>query len=225
MKPIRVWSALIPILTVLAGCSSEPTKPKPAPSLAANDTPAHAVARLLGAYELRDDGDYDAMLTGDFTYDFSSASDPIYVQQYANGWFKADEVQSSSHLFHGFHAYGTEGNTAASKIDLRFANASPIADTTAGLDPSTHQVLATRVDGEITVHESGTRTELTFEIFNNQDVFYLVRGDSAKGLDASQPADSLHWYMYRWLDRTWMFADLQAKVPQSTWGTVKGIYR
>lgn len=210
---------------LVTGCSSEPTKPNPAPTLAANDTPAHAVERLLGAYERRDDGDYGAMLTGDFTYEFSSATDRFWVDQYAGGWFKGDEVLASGHLFHGFHAYGTDGNTVASKIDLHFANTIPVPDTTGGLDPSTHQVLSTRIDGEITVRESGGRTEFTFDIFNNQDVFYFVRGDSAKGLDASQPADSQHWYLYRWLDRTYMFADLRAMVPQSTWGTVKGMYR
>ena len=218
---------LIVVFALAPGCSSEPTAPKEAtaPALAANDTPAHAVARLLGAYERRDDKDYGAMLTGDFTYEFSPGSDRFYVDQYPNGWFKVDELQSSSHLFHGYHAYSTDGTTTATKIEMRFANMTPVADTTAGLDSSTHQVLTTRVDGEITVHRAIPSGDFVFELFDNQHEFYFVRGDSAKGLDATQPADSLHWYLYRWLDRTWMFADLRPTSPQSTWGTVKGIYR
>lgn len=215
------------IVLLLAGCSSSPTQPKPAPSLAANDTPAHAVSRFVGAYEARNESAYAGMFTGDFTYEFSTSTDPTLVQQYSTGWFKTDESASSTHLFSGYTPPGGSALPAAQSIDINLAVTTPTDDNTSGTDPITHKLLATRVDGSITVPQSGE--PLTYVISNNYNVFYFVRGDSAVGLGASQPADSLHWYIYRW-------TDLSEAVPTpgrpsrlltqtSTWGRVKGLYR
>jgi len=214
------------LLCVLCGCSSDPAKPKTTtPSFPANDTPAHAVSRLVGAYEHKSEDAYPGMFTGDFTFEFSNSTDHTLVQQYSAGWFKTDETASSSHLFSGYTPSGGATLPAASAIDINFATTTPTDDNSPGVDPVTHKVLATRVDGSITVPQPGSEP-ITYVITNNYNVFYFVRGDSAVGLGTSQPADSLHWYVYRWVDLSEASSGsgnrLLTQLP--TWGKIKGMY-
>ncbi|HEV8480387.1 MAG TPA: hypothetical protein VGR66_06290, partial [Candidatus Eisenbacteria bacterium] len=100
----------------------------------------------------------------------------------------------------------------------------PTDDNSPGVDPVTHKILATRVDGQIVVPNPGT--EATAYMFtNNYNVFYFVRGDSSVGLDSSQPADSLHWYIYRWVDLTSGPGTNRPQVAPQTWGSLKASYR
>jgi hypothetical protein len=62
-----------------------------------------------------------------------------------------------------------------------------------------------------------------YAIVNNFDVFYVVRGDAAVNLDSTQPADSLHWYIYRWVDLT-AKTDSSSQSDTVTWGALKGKY-
>lgn len=217
---------LIPLVVLLVGCSSEPTKPKPTPTLAANDTPAHAVSRLIGAYETKSEDAYAGMFTGDFSFEFSTSTDPTLVQQYSTGWFKNDETESSSHLFFGYTPPGGMTLPAAISIDINLALNTPFDDNSPGVDPTTHKVLATRVDGEIVVPQSGSEP-LHYIFTNNYNIFYFVRGDSAAGLGSSQPADTSHWYIYRWSDLTqapYGGSANHAVARSPTWGSVKGEY-
>ena len=211
-----------------AGCNSDPAKPKTqAPSLPANDTPVHAVSRFVGAYENKNEDAYAGMFAGNFTYEFSTSTDPTLVQQYATGWFKNDETQSSTHLFSDYTPQGGAPLPAATTIDINLAVDTPTDDSTSGLDPVTHKLLATRVDGGVTVPQSGSEP-LTYVITNNYSVFYLVRGDSAVGLNASQPADSSHWYIYRWTDLSEASPAgnrSELGTQSFTWGRLKGLYR
>jgi hypothetical protein len=217
--------ALIVAILAISGCSgSSTTQPQPkAPSFPSNDTPAHAAARLVDTYEQRSGTAYAAMFTRNFTYEFSNTTDPTLVQQYSTGWFKADEQASSSHLFNGYTPPGGTTLPAATAISIIFATGTP-SDDNMSPDPVTHKVLLTRVDGSVTVPQSGS--PLTYEISNNLNEFYFVRGDSAVGLDSSQPADSTHWYVYRWIDLTGLAPDARRlQVESTTWGAVKGRYR
>jgi hypothetical protein len=212
---------------LLAGCISSPTKPAtPAPSLPANDTPAHAVSRLIDAYETKSQDAYAGMFTGDFTYEFSNTTDPTLVTQYSTGWFRTDETASSSHLFHGYTPQGGETLAAATAITINLATTTPSDDNTSG-DPERHKVLRTRVDGIIAVPQAGGEP-LNYIITNNDNVFYFVRGDAADSLSSSQPADTLHWYVYKWLDLTGSSAQGGAGrmlTEQATWGKLKASYR
>ena len=176
--------AILVVLAALCGGCNDTAKPKTTtPSLTANDTPAHAVSRLVGAYEKKNQNAYTGLFTGDFTFEFSNSTDPTLVNQYANGWLKSDENESSSHLFFGYTPPGGVTLPAATSIDINLADTAPVDDP-ASTDPATHKILTTRVDGSITVPQSGGEP-LTYVITNNLNAFYFVRGDSATGLDSS----------------------------------------
>ena len=215
---------LFAVAGLFGGCN-DTTKPKtPTFSYTANDTPTHAVSRLIQGYERRDESTYAAMLTGDFTYEFSNSTDPTLVTQYSTGWFKTDETASSTHLFSGYTPQGGATLPAATSIDINFAIDAP-SDDAGSPDPATHKILTTRVDGNITVPQSGAEP-LTYVIANNLNVLYLVRGDVATGLQASQPADAQHWYVYHWVDLSEAAAGPSRALAQtSTWGRVRGLYR
>lgn len=228
MRLPHLLPVMLCALVASAGCSQEePTKAKlgpinidPLPR-----TPQQAVVRWIGEYEHKNVDGYSAMFTGDFTYEFSNETDPTLVNQYSNGWFKIDERESASHLFSGFTVPGGTKYPAASSIYINLATTSAEDDTTRGVDPATHKILITRVDGSVTIPQMNA-DPLTYVITNNLSAFYLVRGDVAVNLEATQPADDQHWYIYRWVDLT---SDLAGVSPQAvlsrTWGALKAIYR
>lgn len=217
---------LAAIVLACFGCKNSTEPPAPTSSLVANDSPEHAVERFRLAYEQKKAAEYQGMFTGDFTYEFSSSTDPTLVQKYSTGWFKDDEKESSSHLFAGYTPAGGATLDPASSITINFSVKLPSDDNSAGVDPTTHKVLATPVDGQIVIPQPGS-DPYTYVISNNFNVFYIVRGDSAAGLDSSQPADAQHWYIYKWTDLT---SAPKGNAPASatlkkTWGKVKADYR
>jgi hypothetical protein len=230
MMTVRTFGVLA-IFAVLfgPGCSGNPASPKPAAlTLAANDTPTNAAARLVGSYEQKNQNAFAGMLTGDFNFEFSTSTDPTLVQQYPTGWLRMDESESSSHLFSGYTPPGGVPLPAAASIVITLADSTPVDDNTSGIDPATHKVLATRVDGAITVPQSGSQP-LTYLITNNFDAFYFVRGDVAVGLDSTQVADAQHWYVYKWIDQTQNYIprpNSRAILTQpASWGRLKALYR
>jgi hypothetical protein len=225
MRRHFAWAALT---LLLAGCGntfSPGGPPPPPPPIPASTTPQGAIRRLIATYERKEAPEYQGMLTGDFTYEFSNSTDPTLVQQYSTGWFKTDEMESSAHLFQGYTPPGGATLPAATSIDINFAVTTPTDDNSPGVDPVTHKMLATRIDGSFTVPQAGSEP-LTYVISNNYNVFYFVRGDSAVGLSSSQPADAQHWYVYKWIDLSEASPGAnRAVAKQSTWGSVKGTYR
>jgi len=223
----RTFAVAAAITLASFGCnhSTEPKTTQP-PSLVANDTPAHAIERLITSYENKNESAFAGMVTGNYQYEFSNATDPNLVTDYATGWFKVDETSASTHLFSGYTPSGGATLEPASTITINLAVGTPTDDNSSGVDPTTHKLLATRVDGLIVVPNPGAEAT-TFVIENNFNVFYIVRGDSAVGLDASQPADAQHWYIYRWKDLTGGGNPrLLTQTTQATsWGGVKAKYR
>lgn len=227
MKNARFASLLILLLLVASGCHEITKPPVTTPVLVANDTPAHAVERLVVSYERKDESAFAGMFTGDYTFEFSNSTDPNLVTEYSTGWFKDDEKQASSHLFSGYTPPGQTKLEAAASIDINFAVTAPTDDNSSGVDPATHKFLATRVDGTISIPEPGMEP-LNFVMTNNYNVLYLVRGDVASNLDASQPADVQHWYVYRWVDLSQSNPSAHAAAfaaQSATWSRVKAIYR
>jgi hypothetical protein len=224
----RFLVALLGVALLSAGCSSTPSTTQPnVPALAGNDSPANATSRLVGAYRQKNQAAYADMLTGDFNFQFSPSTDPALVQQYPTGWARLDETESSSHLFTGFTPQGGAAMPAASNITIVFADSVPADDNSPGVDPATHKILDTRVDGTITVPQSGG--SLVYSIANNEDIIYFVRGDAAALVDTTQVADAQHWYVYKWKDVSQNFiprpnsSGVLAKA--STWGGIKATYR
>ncbi|HEV8480388.1 MAG TPA: hypothetical protein VGR66_06295 [Candidatus Eisenbacteria bacterium] len=221
---LRKFAGALALAFVLFGCksSTEPKTTQP-PALVANDTPAHAIERLISSYEKKNESAFAGMFTGDYTYEFSVYTDPTLVQQYSTGWFKSDETASSTHLFSGYTPPGGSTLEPASSISIALADSTPTDDNASGVDPATHKVLATRVDGQIVVPNPGA-DPTAYNFQNNFNVFYIVRGDSAVGLGSGQSADSLHWYVYRWVDQTSGPGTNRPQTVPATWGKLKGMY-
>jgi len=232
-KSLAVTLMAVALAPLLSGCVFSPKKnvqaPPPAPALPPPSTPQLAIQRFIGAYEQKKSPEYQGSFTGDFTYEFSTSTDPTLVTQYQTGWFKTDEKESSSHLFNGYTPPAGETLPAATSIQINLATDIPNDDNTSGFDPRTHKVLPTRVDGQITVPQSGG-SPLTYLITNNYNVFYWVRGDAAaaenRNLDTSQAADSTHWYIYRWVDLTGGTPKSNDPLTRSvTWAAIRALYR
>jgi hypothetical protein len=227
-----IWAAAL-LLAGATGCDSTfspgPPYETPPPAPPLNDTPGGAIKRLVWVYENKQAANYENLFTGDFAFEFSAAADPLLAQYYASGWLKLDETTSARHLFQGFTNDSTGYHPPATSIDLTFNQTIPTDDTD-GRDPAKFKVLATRVDGVIVVPPTGSETEPTrYVIDNNFHRFFLVRGDAAAGLGAEQPADSTHWYVYRWIDETAQPvapSGVSSKAGQnSSWGGLKASYR
>jgi hypothetical protein len=230
MSSRRSQIALVALYLVLAGCSSDsdPVRPQPTP-LPANDTPANTAARFMAAYERKDATAWEELFTEDFTFEFSNAVDPTLAAQYAGGWFKNDEALSAQHLFQGF----TNGSglvvPAAKSIDVNLAPTTPQPDASTADLVRFFQLLA-EVDATVVIPPgTGQTEETTYLIDNNRHRLFLVRGDAVPGeLTAEQPADSLHWYIYRWKDETTNTASragAELATERSTWGRLKAQYR
>jgi hypothetical protein len=218
------------ILALTVSCGTEPDgTPQPTALQPPNDTPQNTIVRFIAAYEKRKTAEYQALFTGDFTFEFSNSADPTLADKWSTGWFAADESIYVKNLFEGgtnLEGYYLE---AASSIDLIFSKTLPVADTDSG-DPTKFQVLSTPVDGVWVVPPTPPATDPTnYVITNNSHRFFLVRGDAAAALKSGQPADSTHWYIWKWADETTGGAaaptTLENATVPATWGKVKGLYR
>ena len=223
---------VVPALALALACDDKGTDPDPP---VVPTQPEDAITRLIWAYENQRATEYEALFTGDFVFEFSNSADPTLANQWSTGWFKSDEVLAARHLFQGGVNLDGKYLPPASSIDLIFTKTVPVADTE-GRDSTRYRVLSTPVDAVVVALPDSTGAEPTrYIVMNNSHRFYLVRGDAANGLTPSQPADSVHWYIWAWRDETVGFrvpagrgADAAAvptpTVP-TTWGKVKGVYR
>ena len=182
--------------------------PPPPPG---NRTPALTIARFQTMYESQNTAELGKLLTANFSFRFSTQSDPTLAQQYGSTWDKADELASAGHLFDGFTSpdppYVTFG--PATSISLAFVNMQ-ILDDLLLPDSSRFYKYVVVPSANLTITVVNGAIETIYEISAPQD-FYLVRGDVAL-LDSGQPADSTYWYIYRWDDRN----PAPATSPQAT---------
>jgi hypothetical protein len=228
---IQVGSVIL--LATVLGCITEP-KPKhetpPVPEPPLNSTPDGAIKRFVWACENKKITEFANLLTEDFTFEFSTATDPTLAQQFETGWFKQGVVTAARHLFEGYTDSLGHVHPAASSISLTFARTLPVGDTE-GRDTTLFKVLATRLDGFVELPPVAPQTEPTrYIIDNNVARIFLVRGDAARDVSNNPtvlpplPADSTRWYIYRWLDETQALGGAPGAEPTPartvTWGAI-----
>jgi len=227
MHRARRFLLLLFVLCV-SGCAFNPPEdiPVPPPPLPEADSPQNLMLRFEGVYELQSAVNYEALLTSDFRYTFSLASDPLLVNQYPN-WGRDDEVESTRHLFEGFTTTTGELLPAASRIEMTLNGVQYGQDYTHP-DSGEHymKVVITSVHLviDVPVGPSGTSYDVT-----GRHEFYLVRGDAAV-LDPGQVARADRWYLRRWDDLSpgvgapVPAADIVIGAPRrvsASWGGVK----
>jgi hypothetical protein len=154
-----------------------------------------SVSRRRGRNQV--ETEYAKLLTDDFRFHFSAASDPLLVDLYGNNWKRADEIDAVTHLFHGFRNAASDSIPGASTIDItltgvQYTNDFDHPDSTAQYK----KMVITSFNAAIEVPT--TPEAITFPISSRQEL-YLVRGDAAV-LPAGTAADSSRWYVRRWED-------------------------
>jgi hypothetical protein len=235
---LLVTFALLPILS---GCGSNPFKPPIDPGgdghlpgdTPINDSQQNLMIRFEKSYEFQDLPAYKYLLTSDFRYTFSLASDPLLYNQYPN-WGLDDEILSTQHLFEGFT--NTEGKyfAPASDIQMDLVGVTYTGDFTHADSASHYQkVIVTDVNMTIEVPNPPSTDPLVYQISARHE-FYIVRGDAAV-LDAGQEARADRWYIRKWDDLSpapsaavLRLASLDGAGLQSTpatWGAIKGTFR
>lgn len=233
----RSFARIALVLTALAsaGCggSDDPAPLQPAPvsplppGTPLNDTPQNTLLRFESAYENQALGEYLALLSNDFSFRFSSQSDPALVSQFGSTWGVTRDSTSTRHLFDGFTSTIGDYRAGASAITLMLTGPQFLADPDRP-DSATYYKLVIVPTIMLTLEIPGTDG---FEIAAPHD-FHLVRGDAAV-LRAGQAADSTRWYIHRWTDKS---SSLVVRTPgptapagvmparESTWGSVKAAY-
>jgi hypothetical protein len=227
-------AVLLISIAVTTGCGKSSTQPvtnQPPPTLPPgtpqNTSPQAAMLRFEAAYEYQALAEYAALFTADFRFAFSSDADPQLVSQFPDTWGKGNEIQSTSHLFDGFTNSEGQSLPPASLITLTLNGPQIIADPDY---PDSAAFYAYMIVPSIRLELEISNTDgFTMQVPHD---FYLVRGDAAV-LDSSQPADSVHWYIRRWVDKSPPLASVGRPGTEparfmpanpSTWGKVKATY-
>jgi len=223
MRPSRL--ALVPLFVLLAGCGGNPTWPPPDPIIQP-EKPQTVLLKLERSWEFEDLPVYSQVLTEDFRFTFSAASDPELVNRYPN-WGRDDELETAKHLFEGFINSVGKKIPAANRVDftltgvqygLDFSHADSIAHY--------QRIVVVTLDGLIEVAGDPSPTEYSI---SSRHEFYVVRGDAAV-LAGDALADSTHWYLRRWDDFAPPLAGL-GKGPvinpsrNHSIGSIKALYR
>jgi len=218
LNSLSRFSALaLTLATTLAfaGCGGNPFKPPPDNGNGGlpNDTPAadspqNTMTRFQRTYEYQVQPEYVKLLTNDFRYTFSSATDPTLAAQYGATWGKDDEAESAAHLFDGFTST-TTGNyiPGASNITMTLNSvqyfedpAHPLPINPGEPDSSAYFKWVTVATVLMAIEIPGTPDPLVYNIAARHE-FYLVRGDAlSASLDPDQPKTRDHWYIRRWDD-------------------------
>jgi hypothetical protein len=191
------------------------------------------MAALVQVYEHQQSSEYGKLLTQDFRYSFSSASDPTLVTQYGPNWGMSDETISADHLFNGFTSQPAgQYLPGASNIAMTL-NSVQYLDDSQHPDSSVYYKWVTVARAIVSIEIPGTTEPQIFLIDARHD-YYLVRGDAAV-LSAGQLATNDQWYIRRWEDLTTPLSgapglrSASRPVPNSlgnwSWGALRAMYR
>jgi hypothetical protein len=195
---MRRFAAFAFVALLVVGCAFNPTKDEklPPPPPPRPDSPQNLMLYFESVYEAQSPVNYEALLTSDFRYTFSLASDPELVNRFPN-WGRDDEVESTRHLFEGFTNTTGDHVPAATRIEMTLTGLQYGPDYTHPDSAEYYQkVVITSVDMLIEVPTAPVPT--TYQVSGRHE-FYIVRGDAAV-LDAGQEARVDRWYLRRWDD-------------------------
>ena len=206
-RPRREFALLASCLAVFAvlaaGCSdSKSTKVViPADGLPAgspiNDSEAHLLTRFEATFDAQSDGEYAKLLTDDFHFHFSQASDPVLVATYGDNWGRTDETTTVTHLFDGFTDPADVVIPGASTVAMTCANLQ-VAGDPAHPDSLDHYKKVVVPAMTLVIEVPGTPEPTTYNVSSRQEL-YIVRGDAAV-LASGQAAQADRWYLRRWDD-------------------------
>lgn len=232
-RPGRVLALLASCLAVFAafaaGCSdSKSTKVVvPADGLPAgtpiNDTDTHLMTRFEATFDAQSDGEYAKLLTDDFRFHFSQASDPTLVATYGDNWGRTDETLTVTHLFDGFTDPTNGAIPGASTVAMTLANVQ-VGPDPAHPDSVDYYKKVVVPTMTMVIEVPGSPEPTTYNVSSRQE-FYIVRGD-ASVLVAPQ-AD--RWYLRGWDD----FATINSAMRKgpvvnasnaNSVGKIKGFY-
>jgi hypothetical protein len=225
---LRARRLLLLLVLTVSGCAFHPpdVPPTPIPVLPTPDSPQNLMLRFEGVYELQSAANYEPLLTSDFRYTFSLASDPTLVDRYPN-WGLDDEVESTRHLFEGFTTATGEVVPAASRIEMTLTGVQYGLDYTHP-DSGEHYIKVVLTSVDMLIEVPTVPSPTTYQVGGRHE-FYLVRGDAAV-LDPGQEARADRWYLRRWDDLTpgvsapVPAADIVIGAPRrvpASWGGVK----
>jgi hypothetical protein len=231
-RPLVLAAALA--LTV-AGCGDNddpaPLQPEPVSPLPSgtplNDTPQNTMIRFEVAYENQALTEYLALFTNDFSFRFSTQSDPALVSQFGSTWGVTRDSASTRHLFDGFTNEQGDFLPGASDITLSLAGPQFVADPDRPDSAAFYKlVIVPTIFLDLTISGGDG-----YAIAAPHD-FHLVRGDAAV-LRPGQVADSTRWYLHRWTDKSTTLALIAPRratpahtmpARDATWGTLKALY-
>ena len=158
--------------------------------------------------ELKSETQYALLLSDDFRYHFSAASDPDLLVHYGDNWRKTDEVAAITNLFHGFKNEFGETLAGASSINMTLYGVQYLSSDPDHPD-STGQYRKVVVTTMNMVIEVPSTPDPTVYQVNSRHEFFLVRGDAAV-LAPGASADTTRWYVRKWDD---MASPLAVKGP------------
>ena len=189
------------------------------------DSPTHVLTRMEATWESKVEAEYMKLLSGDFRFHFSAASDPQLVDQYPN-WNRSDDEIAIVHMFHGFTNSNGLAIPGASGIDMTLAGLEYYDDPEHADSTAMYQKVVVPVI-DLTIEVPFASDPAVYQVSGRQE-FYVVRGDVAV-LPSGAVPDIDRWYIRRWDDLAVPVFARKGPVinpaRSSTIGSIRSLYR
>jgi len=191
-----------------SGVISVPAPSGPCRVRSASDSPRGLMRRLRESYECGDLANYARLFTLDFRF---LSNDPSFLEAHPNGLDRDEEIEVARHMFDGFTRADGTHEPLAVRIELQMDPLTVLVDRDVEGPPERWQVVTS--DAVRLVVDRGGGAEIV--TIGDRHEFHVVRGEGAS-LGPDQRGDADHWYIWKW--------DEHVKL-ESTWGTIRALYR
>jgi hypothetical protein len=214
---LAAWRALVVVVVLFAGCSSEkPTTPVSggrgslvvaadarSTDRSAQATPEECLQSLRLAYQGRNSVEYRQLFANDFTFVF----DPVDVNDPDNptpiSWGLADELSSAQRMF---------ASESVDLIQLNFTLAAPVPVPG---DPRTVRVLMNNVYLQVYTHNASGEP-LVFLVEGGTQQFYLRPFPVI-----TEARQRVIWKIVQWED----LGPAASRTEDNSWGRIKNYFR